>query len=194
MTRLEIHKAGIIPAGRSSGTHAYSKSPIDDNQLSAWRSGRFSLKERSFLTGICSIKSNSSRPAHTLMTELPQTSNKQITVSTCRLRRWRKEQKAHAGYEAGTCFMALDVSQKYTSAARTFAAGSHYNVSDTCFCTDSNRWVIHPRQANIYPFISPHSLNTSKVSIYQNHSVVLQLTVQVPEPQSTSFLVLDVHH
>lgn len=58
-----------------------------------------------------------------LMTELPQASNMQSTVSTCGVRKWRKEQKANAGYEVGTSLMALDVSQKYTSAARTFAAG-----------------------------------------------------------------------
>jgi hypothetical protein len=123
VTRLEIHNAGIIAGRRSSGTHAYSKSPIDDNQLSALRSGRFSLKERRFFTGICNIKSNFSRPAHTLLTELPQVSNMQSTVSICGVSKWRKEQKTHAGYEAGTCFMAPDVSQIYTSAARTFAAG-----------------------------------------------------------------------
>jgi hypothetical protein len=77
--------AGLIAEGRSSGKHAYSKSSLDDNQLSAWRSGRFSLEARTFSTRICKWKLNPSRQNPKLLTELSQASDMQSTVSSGKL-------------------------------------------------------------------------------------------------------------
>jgi len=151
--RLEIHNVGIIPGGRNSGRHAFSKSPIDGNQLSAWRSGRFSLKERSFLTGICNIKSNSSRPAHTLLSS-PR-------LQTCKVQLYMRGEEVAKGTKGtrrvwdwylfyGTGCQSKRHIGRYNIRSRH----RHYNVSDICFCTDSSRWVIYPRQANIYPTLA----------------------------------------
>ena len=79
---------------------------------------------------------------------------------TCEVRKWGKAKgKGGAGYEASTCFMALDVSGKYQSQIHRpqehleiFVA---WYVSDKCFCTNSTRicWVLYLLQANTNPVL-----------------------------------------
>jgi hypothetical protein len=64
-------------------------------------------------------------------------------LETCEARKWEtaKEEEG-AGYEASSCFMARDVSEQCQSQIHgplNIGAGSHSNVSDKCFCTDSSR-------------------------------------------------------
>jgi len=53
------------------------------------------------------------------------------------------KEKGGTGYEAGTCFMARVVSEKYQSQIHwlsdQFEISVAYNVSDKCVCTESSR-------------------------------------------------------